>query len=255
MLQDNVVKELLKAQERSIIARGFIDKIEIKEYANNNKKLLSLTLRCGKNRDRVDVTIFQTYKDPQKPVSIANEFKEGDFVYLKGSIQEDEYTGRDGKTRKNYRVITWNLFEESEEKKPGSANFNISGIIDKIRGKKADVKVTESYTNRNGHEVSHDYMLTIDLPDEILEEHDDLGKNDFVQIQGKLVNHSSLETEDIEGFDPEFGNVMGKKGKRRYEKKLEATFLHVIAEADQIEEVTDTAVDEKVQEDLEEIPF
>ena len=229
-------------------ASGFIEKSELKK-TKNGKNFLSLKIRQGVEKQGHNAVIWGTYKEPQKPVAVNSQFKEGDFVRLWGVLAENTYTPQGGETRTTYNMITFTIDSGDEADKPGFCGFDIVGFVKQIKGNLVTVE-TKSAEESNRQEAEE---ITIYIDSEIREQCDDLEKGAFVQIQGDVINRRKLFGGLEDNYNPAYGKLINKEFKSQYESKLDGTFINVISTADDIDDKTD--VEASNDEPMDEIPF
>lgn len=244
------VAELNDYKHSFFTMTGFIEKSELKK-TKNGKNFLSLKVRAGKDRQLHNAVIWGTYKEPQKPVTVNNQYKEKDFIRMWGVLSESSYTPKGGETRTTYNMISFTIDSGDEADKPGFCGFDIVGFVKKIKGNYVTIE-TKSVEESNRQESEE---ITVYIDDEIRDQCDELEKGAFVQIQGDVINRKKLFGDLQDNYNPAYGKLLYKEVKNQYESKIEGTFINVIATADNIEDVCKQAEEAVSEDDDEEIPF
>lgn len=243
------LEEFNELKHSFFTATGYVEKSELKK-TKNGKSFLSLKFREGSDKQGHNAVIWGTYKEPQKPVAVNSQYKEGDFVRLWGLLAENTYTPQGGETRTTYNLVTFTIDSGDEADKPGFCGFDIVGIVKQIKGNNVTIE-TKSAEESNRQEPEE---ITIYIEDEIREQCDDLEKGAFVQIQGDVVSRKKLFGNIQDNFNPAYGKLINKEIRNQYESKLDGKFINVISTASDVEEASDQNA-EMYDEDTDEIPF
>lgn len=240
---------MLKSDVRYGEVIGHIKDKKLVKYANDTKKLLSVTIET-KQGDRIDTVVFGTKKQPQKPAEIDGEIRVGDYVLAKGSLSERESKSKDGqRTYRNYSLSVSYYKHLDEENNQSGTSFTLSGVIQKRKGNNLTILSKDRYKNAQGEEVTYENELVVTFDEERTQcvDFDDLVPKTKVSIVGAILNRveSTVVSTDEHRLE-----AMGDAGKKRSGGKVRVELLAATIKS--LGEEEDESLDEL---DEEYIPF